>query len=383
VKSQVHSGEPGALIVELVDRVRCLPHRAVVVELRVGNVGTYDKAAGRFPQYVDLCVIVAAPGWTDSRYQPVVLACLPANDAAELSAARSLAQALAERLALPCHTSAVRPDRHGSLGPAWRSPWIAAQGPAPSVDYEVRWEAAFWLDDGVPQTATGVETTSAGRGRDACLQTIRALLARVGSDYGPIRLRASIPAMPENPDRGERWPGGHIESWGNNPPRRRLDATSEELRGLRRSGVGPAEILRSLGNRETTGAGPTAVALMWALHEAFVLHAVVEHPMEELATIGPWLAGALSDADLDAALGPWLDRAEWHWNMAHRLGEAHRSGLSVAAVLRAYKARGAIFLISKLDEAFRISGGGVAMEIVAAMDSKGDRAIDARLNAVL
>jgi hypothetical protein len=372
--------EPNALVAELVDRVRRLPQRTVAVELQVGDGGGYDAVAGRFPDSAELCVIVLAPGWADSRYHPVTLADLPADDDPERSAARTLARSLAECLALPCDTSAVRPDRHGSLGQRWRSPWIAAQGPAPPVDFEVRWEAAFRLDDGVSQTATGVETTTARCGKDACQQVIRAVHARVGSDDGPTQVRASIPAIPD-PGRRERWP--EAGRWDVAPPRRRLDVTVEELRALRRAGLSPAEILRSMGRRGQRRAEPTAVALMWALHAAFELRMPCEGPLEELAGIGPWCAGRLPDADLDAALGPRLDRTEPDWNMAHRLREAHRSGRGVAATLRDGKERGRPFLVMKLKEAFGLTGSNEPLEIVDALDSHDSRASDARLEAAL
>jgi hypothetical protein len=372
--------DPMALVAELVDRVRRIPHRVVAVELQVGDGGGYDKVAGRFPQRAELCVIVVAPGWTDSRYHPVMLAGLPANDEPERSAARTLTRSLAECLALPYDTSAVRPDQYGSLGPRWLSPWIAAQGPAPPVDIDVQWEAVFLLDDGESQTATGIETTTAHCGKDACLQVTRAVHARVGSDDGPTQVRASIPAMPENPGRGERWPGF---GWSVDPPRRRLDVTVEELRGHRRSGLSPAQIIRSIGKKGPREADPTAVALMWALHEAFELPMNIEHSLEELAEIGPWWAGRLSDVDLDAALGPRLDRTEPHWNMAHRLREAHRSGRGVTATLGGEKAHGRVWLVSKLKEAFDLPGIEKPLEIVAALDSDDGGAADALLEAAL
>jgi hypothetical protein len=369
-----------ALVADLVDRVRRMPHRVVAVELQVGDGGGYDKVAGRFPQRVELCAIVVAPGWADSRYHPVMLADLPAKDERERSAARTLTRSLAQCLAVPYDTSAVRPDRYGSLGPRWLSPWIAAQGPAPPVDFEVQWEAVFLLDDGEPQTALGIETTTAHCGEDACLQVIRAVHAGVGSDDGPTQVRASIPAMPENPGRGERWPR---LGWSVDPPRRRLDVTVEELRGSRRGGLSPAQIIRSIGKKGSRGADPTAAALMWALHEAFELLMDIEHSLEELAEIGPWWAGRLPDVDLDAALGPRLDRTERHWNMAHRLREAHRSGRGVAAVLGGEKARGRVWLMSKLKEAFDLPGLAEPLEIVAALDSDDGGAADALLEAAL
>lgn len=159
------------------------------------------------------------------------------------------------------------------------------------------------------------------------------------------------------------------------------------MRDLRRANETPAQIVRWLLHRvrrtatdsPTHRAEPATMAVIWAMHEAFELS------LDKVAEIGPWRAGTLSDADLDAAIGPRLDATKPCWNLPHTIRHAHRSGRDVVAVLRAaLHEHGKIFLIRYLLEAcehkIRLRA---ATEIVEAVRDNDDRAALVLLGAVL
>jgi hypothetical protein len=355
--------EREAVVAGVVAQLGDRPHPLLTIELQWGD-GTFDKAADCWRYGLELCAIVAAPGWQDSRYRSVVLATVPANDQAERSAAMVLAETVAGRLAVPCHTPDLSPDGEES-GRTRFSRWIARQGEPPMVDFHVWWEAEYWLDDGVTQTATGVEVAGGRCGTDAHAAAVRALQARLGSDDGPVQVRCSIPALPRDP----------LPSWNSSQPRRHLDVTVEETRDLRRANATPTQIARSLLHRAPGEGEPTTMAVMWAMHEAFEL------PLPELAMIGAWRAGGLSHADVDAAIGPRLDARQPRWDLAHQIRHAHRVRHDVVAVLRtALRQHGTIVVVQNLRAACDLTMGlRIAVDIVSAV-GEGD---DARAIAYL
>jgi hypothetical protein len=293
----------GTGIGEILGQLRAQPDRVLAIELQWGG-SSFDKVAGRWQNSLELCAIVAAPGWQDSRFRSVVVAELPANDQTERSGALTLAQAVGARLAVPCSHPDLGPDGE-DFGQTHFSRWVAAQGPSPVIGFEVRWQAEYWTDEGVPQTASGVEQASGRNGHDACDRARAALHARLGSSDGPVTVRCTVPELHENTGREDPFPMG-IESG----PRRWIDVAVEDMRRMRRAGDGCGHIVRWLMMRALPAvepdtvlpshAVPTTMALMWAMHQAFGI------PLEELALIGPWRSGHLSDADLDIAT-----EAEW------------------------------------------------------------------------
>lgn len=359
-------------VADLTDKVRREGHRGLVVELRQGT-SRFDKAAGRRRDNLDLCVISEGPGWHDSRYYSAVVAEVPATDEPERIRAAALARSLADRLGLPCD---VNPPG-GEPGRPGLSRWIQAQGPAPAVGIEVRWEAGYWLDEGLPRTADGVETLGARSGADACAQVTAALHARLGSDDGPVDTVVRGPMA-------AGWTSRHSSF-----PRRGIGFPLEEAWALRRAGRTPAQILRAVCERykrppegsraEEAIAEPTGMALMWLMHQAFGLG------LPEWAEIGTWRAGRLPDDSLDEVLGRRIGQAEHHWNLPERLRYAHRSGGSVAAVLRAEHTRvSKVLLIRHLREALNDAISlQAAKRIVETLHTHNSHETDALLNTAL
>ncbi|GCD97053.1 hypothetical protein [Embleya hyalina] len=256
------------------------------------------------------------------------------------------------------------------------------------IDIEVHWDADYWLDEGVPRTARGVEKVRARCGADAYARVTEALPARLGSDDGPVTVSLSIPAPHGDLDRSESLPPPRHHTC---LPRRHIVAAAQELRALRGAGRDPTAILRILHARtlrspqgspaERAGAAPTAMALMWTMHQAFGL------ALSECLEIGAWRTGRMADDELDDVLGRRLSQTEHHWNLPDRIRDAHRSGYSIAPILRTEHVRaGRMWLIRHLLEAFGFDQGielGAAMGIVDQALDHNDRGADALLQAAL
>lgn len=351
-----------AEVTALVGTVRRDGHRPVAVELQRGRSRLDHTESYRWESY-DLCLIAGGPGQEDSRYHSLPLTTLPADDDEERGHAVALARALARRLGVPYAGTEPTPQ----LG----SRWIEAQGEAPEVPIEVRWDASFWSDEGLPETAAGTETVTARSGDAAARQVAKALEARLGSDDGPGGLTL----------RGAGLPGAGEWVWKTGwRPRRTLAAPVEDVRTLRREGRTPAGILRAVRDR-TRPDEPTAAALMWLLERSFGM--TVSTDPERRSALTAWHAGALPDAALDAALTPRIDEREPHWGLPEKLREAHRAGRSIGPVLRDCGVPNMIRRIALLREAFRAFRIHPAVDAVQAADTHDDATADRLLREAL
>ncbi|MGA8115093.1 MAG: hypothetical protein WCA46_15615 [Actinocatenispora sp.] len=365
-------------VAALARRARELDRPALAVEAQWGTPGA-DTETGRWQEHVEVCLIVVGAGWSDSRYHARVLTRLPGADRRDRERAGRLTRSLAGRLGLPCGTAALDSPA-GTRADRWRSAWMAARGPAPSVDVEVHWDAEFWLDDAVPGRSAGVETVTARGGRDACDEAARVLAAHLGSEYGPVGVRCTVPALYRHPGRDEQLPATAYREL---PPRRCLDVPVDELRALWRAGKSPAQVLRAAREHAGHRANPvrgaasdelSPVALMWLVHRVLGLS------MAELSSIGGWQAGTLSAVGLNEVLSGPFRSAGNHSGLPGRIEMARRVGGSVAAVLRSDLGIGWLLLARHLwlgfDETLSLTD---AVRTVEALATHTDAEIDAML----
>lgn len=344
-------------VTTLVDTVRRDGHRPVAVELQRGQ-SHYDHTESYWCESYDLCLVAAGPGIEDSRYHCVVLGTVPADDDQERRQAVALARALARRLRVPYAGTEPTPQ----LG----SRWIEAQGEPPEVPIEVRWEAAYWSDEGEPGTATGVETVAARSGADAARQVGKLLATRLGSDDGPGHVTV----------RGATgWSDGN--NW---TPRRTLPIPVEDVRTLRRAGGTPAGILRAV-RALARPAEPTAAALIHLLERSFGTTVCTDQ--DRRAAVAGWHAGTLPDEAVDAALTPPIDAREPYWGLPERLREAHREGRGIGPLLRDCGVHGVVQRIALLREAFDVLRLPPARDAVVAADAGDDATADRLLHEAL
>jgi hypothetical protein len=345
------------LVAELTRKTRDIAHTQLAVELQWGT-SDYNESLGLWEEELDLCLIVSAPGWDDSRYRVDKLTSLPATHMPERTRARDIASALAAALDLELCAPSL--EQAGQVG----SRWIERRGPAPLCDYEVQWEAVFWTDDGDKQTTAGVESSPGSSGKDACYRVDRLVQARLGAGARPLMTRTSIPSLAPR------------SGWGSVPPEYPKAAPSaDELRAHKREGRSASRLLRDALERAPA---LSALSLMIAFEAAFMLD------LERLTEISRHRKGEIEDAALDEALEPRIHQQMPRWNRPFALREARARGTGMAAILRADKAagEGSIYLILSLREAFALDLG-TAKGLVDGVDHRPPAELDAELMAAI
>lgn len=332
-------------IVALLHKARGAPAPALVVEVRSDQ--RFDRARGRWCGCLRIWLMLAAPGYSDSRTRDFYLDTLPGEGEDELRASLAIVQGLAQRLELGVHPPG---------GPRW----IDLQGPPPVRSWRFRWRTLTWREDGSAFAADGQCSVDADRGEQAVRAVGQVLRADLTPPYRLTIESVELGSVNE-PEYSRAYPGSL-------PP-------MNTLRGWALGRGSVAAVLREVADRPAT-----PLDRMVALAEAFCLD------LRELAPVCTYLAGALTDEELDAALGPALARTHGQWSLPIRLQEALAQGRSVGPLLHEYHDRhglGVLHLIKAMREAFALSlmTAKMLVDITCSGDRNGE--LDAALAAAV
>lgn len=345
----VSAGEDQA-IVALLHAARRAPAPALVVEATLDQ--HFERTRGRWCGCLRIRLVLAAPGYMDSRYRDLYLDTLPGEGEAELRASLASVRGLAQRLAIDVHP----PGEPVSGGPRW----IDLQGPPPVRSWRFRWRTLAWREDGSEVAAEGECSVDADRGERAVQAVGRELRAGLTPPYRLTLESAELGPVNE-PEHSRAYPGGL-------PP-------MNTLRGWALEGGSIAAVLRGIADTPAT-----PLDRMVALAEAFCLD------LRELAPVCITLAGALTDAGLDAALAPALARTRGQWSLPIRLQETLARGRSIGPVLHEYRRQhglGVLHLIKAMREAFALSLMTAKTLVDIACSGERDDELDAALVAVV
>lgn len=313
--SALSQDEASAALLHKVQQAR---HSPVVVEVSTFN--RYDRERGRWCDHLRVVVVLAAPGREDSRYSELFLDTLPAEGPEEREGSLAVVRGVAARLGVRVHLD----------GTPAAARWLDLQGPPPTRAWHFRWCTIEWREDGSEVHESGERRVDAERGNLAADAVERAFRERLTP---PFRLTL------ESDELGPLAERRHSRAYPRTLP------PVSALRAWAVQGRSPAALLRGLDPA-------TALDRMLGFEEAFCVD------LRALAPVHAWLAGAMTDEELDAALAPALARTRGLWSLPVRLLEAHAQGRSLGPVLHEFHDRhglGVMLLIKAMREAFEMS----------------------------
>jgi hypothetical protein len=338
----------------LVERV--LAHQAPVaaIDVRASTTG-YDRDVGRCRARLEIRAVLARPGDDDSRYDMKDVEQVLAEEPGAAQRAMDLARRLAESVGAALHPASGDPPQEGDES------WLELQDPPPNRTWKVAWRSVAWDESGAEKHASGETSVVADRGNYAFYEAQTELGRRFKE---PFHLWVKVT------DIGQESSCYHMASYPKEAP------AKDTLRAWAAEGRSPSAILRAVA-AESPGLSP--------LDRMLMLEAAFDVGLTKLAPLSAFCAGRLSDADLDAAIGPALQGKRPVWTLPLALKLAHAAGKSIGPVLHEFypTAGGMIGLIIGVREAFDLSLSAAKTLVDTACDGEHHDEVAVMLDAVV
>jgi hypothetical protein len=334
-------------------RSKLLAFEAPLVALEVRRSSHYVEQ--REVETLIVTIALARPGPDDSRYRLQELTRIELPAPYDGRPWMQMAGRIANEFHIALHPDSAEPLPRDGLR------WLPLQGDPPVVTWTCEWETVVWTQDGKQVHRAGDGQCTGCSGKKALEDGLRRYTTH--SDTPSMhRIRIVESETTSNAHWGGTYPS--------------LAVPMDVVRDWALAGQPPSMIVMTLRQQEPR---LSILDCMVVLEQAFCIG------LKRLASVSDFLAGTLSDDQLDAELAePWQStRAQW--SLPAALRKAHAHGHSIGPVLHAsYAVLGSSLLLAQgLRQAFGLSLRDVKNLVDTACSGQRDAQLDAELAAAI